>query len=204
MRSLHFAGLLALALAACEPKGLQITDANTPPAPGATSDATPVDVSGCSVRVEKAWIEQETPLRRYTSEAQTIGPTCQQAVAVLIIRAREGSPIYTWSSRTQDLMGLYDVSDTAAMKTALADWIDQSGAMLKTTADLPEWEETDGQPKRSEFPFMPESWIDKAGWDQLRRDKLDMFCFVQGRESMNCAVLRDGQMEEIGVQLFPG
>jgi len=202
MRTPHLAGLLALALAACEPQGLQITDANTPPA--SAPAATPVDVSGCSIHVEKAWIDQETPLRRYTTEAQTIGPTCQQAVAVLVIRASEGSPVYTWSGRTQDLMGLYDISDTAAMKTALTDWIDQSGAMLSTTADLPEWAETDGQPGRTEFPFMPESWVDKAAWDQLRKDKLDMFCFVQGRESMNCAVLRDGQMEEIGLQLFPG
>jgi hypothetical protein len=51
---------------------------------------------------------------------------------------------------------------------------------------------------------MPAEGIDKAYWDQLKADNLDTFCFVQGGESMKCAVLRDGQMEEIGLQLFPG
>jgi hypothetical protein len=179
---------------------LQLSDAGSPPAPATNVAAD----AGCAVHVGKDWINEETPLRRYTVEAQTLGPTCQQAVAVLVIRAREGSPIYTWSGRTEDLLGLYDAADAAAMKIALEGWIDQSGAMLKTTADLPPWEQTEGQPQRAEFPFMPESWLDKAGWDQMRADKRDMFCFVQGRESMNCAVLRDGQMEEIGLQLFPG
>jgi hypothetical protein len=194
---IHLAGLIVLALAGCEPRGLKLGDAPTPSLTGAPA-------ADCAVHVEKDWINEETPLRRYTSEAQTLGPTCEQAIAVLVIRAREGSPIYTWAGRTQDLLGLYDAPDTAAMKAALEGWIDQSGAMLKTTADLPAWEETEGQPKRAEFPFMPESWIDQSSWNTLRSEKLDMFCFVQGRESMNCAVLKDGQMEEIGLQLFPG
>jgi hypothetical protein len=196
MRPLPLAGLLALALAACQPNGLQLSDS----APA----ATPADAAAnCSVHVENDWINEETPLRRYTVEAQSIGPTCEQAVVVLVVRAREGSPVYTWAGRTQDLLGLYDVTDAAAMKPALEEWISGSGGP-NNTSELPPWEETEGQPKRAEFPFMPESWIDKASWDQMRADKLDMLCFVQGRESMNCPVLRDGQMEEIGVQLFPG
>jgi hypothetical protein len=185
---------LALLLCACEPQGLKMTETAAPP-------ATPAD---CAVHVEKAWIDQETPLRRYTSEAATTGPTCEAAVATLVIRAREGSPIYTWAGATRDIFGLKDAADPTAMKTALLDWINQDNSNLRTTDQLPPWEETEGQPKRAEFPFHPETWYDAAAWEALRKEKLDLFCFPQGGESLDCAALRDGQMESIGVQQFPG
>ena len=196
-----------LALAACQPPATETAK----PAEGATP--APVDAAamdGCNVSVEKTWIDQETPIRRYTAHASVLGPTCDQGVAVLVIRQREGTPIYTWSGLTTYLFGLKDAHDPAAMKTALTDWIDQGNVMNNTTDTLPPWEETDGQPKRTEFPFMPESWFDKAAWDALKAEKLDMFCFPQGGESTKCAVLRQGtadqptSMEEIGLQLFPG
>ena len=200
MRKSHLAGILflALAVAACEPQDSKPGEAVAPPF--ATADTK---TAGCAVHVEKDWINEENPLRRYTSEAQTLGPICRQAVAVLIIRAREGSPIYTWSGEVKHLFGLTDAPDAAAMKSALEEWITQSG-MLATTASLPAWEETEGQPQRAEFPFMPESWIDRETWDSLRAEELDVFCFPQGSESLRCADLRDGRMEEIGLQLFPG
>ena len=92
------------------------------------------------------------------------------------------------------------------MKAALADWIDQ-GTELDTTATLPPWEETEGQPKRAEFPFMPVEGMDKAAYEQLRKDKLPTLCFPQGIESAQCLALRnDGvaTLEDIGLQLFPG
>ena len=195
-----------LALAGCQPPA-EIAK------PVEGTSPTPVDTAatdGCNVSVEKAWIDQETPVRRYTAHASVLGPTCDQGVAVLVIRHREGTPIYTWSGLTTYLFGLKDAHDPAAMKAALTDWIDQGNVMNNTTDRLPPWEETDGQPKRSEFPFMPESWFDKAAWDALKAEKLDMFCFPQGGESTKCAVLRQGaadqptSMEDIGLQLFPG
>ena len=128
---------------------------------------------------------------------------------MLVIRQREGTPIYTWSGLTDYLFGLRDAADPAAMKEALSDWISQ-GPEVDTTATLPPWEETEGQPKRAEFPFMPAEGYDKAAWDALKAEKLEMFCFPQGMESQNCAVLRRGtadqpaSIEEIGLQLFPG
>ncbi len=61
------------------------------------------------------------------------------------------------------------------MRAALADWIDQSNSMLATTANLPRWEETDGQAKPAEFPFHPEAWYHAASWEALRNEKLDLF-----------------------------
>lgn len=196
-----------IALAACQPAAPPAEPAK--PADAAAPAETAAATDGCNVTVSKPWIDQETPMRRYTVDGSVLGPTCQQGVAVLVVRQREGTPIYTWSGQVEYIFGLKDAADPAAMKTALSDWIFQ-GAEVDTTATLPPWEETEGQPKRAEFPFMPIEGTDKAAWEQLKKDKLEMLCFPQGSESQNCAVLRpgaDGQpasMEEIGMQLFPG
>lgn len=195
-----------LALAACQPTATE--------APKKAEAAAPVETAaletGCNVTVSKPWINQETPIRVYTAEASVLGATCQQGVAVLVIRQREGTPIYTWAGQTDYIFGLKDAADPVAMKTALMEWIDQGADGPEKTGTLPAWEETDGQPKRTEFPFMPVEGTDKAQWEQLKKDNLEMFCFPQGVESSNCAVLRPGEdnvppsMEEIGIQLFPG
>ena len=205
MRIYLVVAVSVLALAACQPAATKAAEPATPAAPVETASVE----AGCNVTVSKPWIDQETPVRRYTAEASVLGATCQQGVAVLVIRQREGTPIYTWVGQVDYLFGLKDAADPAAMKTALLEWIDQ-GAEPEKTGTLPAWEETDGQPKRTEFPFMPIEGTDKATWDQLKKDNLDMFCFPQGSESANCAALRPGEdgappsMEEIGVQLFPG
>jgi hypothetical protein len=188
--------LLSLALlAACQPKGLQISE-TAQPAPPMGSEVT------CDVDAKKAWIERETG--SLIAEASVTGPTCEKGVALLVIRDSQETPIFTWAGATRDIFGLKDATNVVAMRGALTDWIDQSNSMLATTENLPPWEETEGQPKRSEFPFHPEAWYDAVAWDALRKEKLDMFCFPQGGESLDCAALRDGQMETVGVQQFPG
>ena len=191
-------GILSFALcllAACQPKGLQITE-TAQPAPPMGSALT------CDVRVEKAWVARESV--SYSSHALTTGPTCEKSAALLVIRDGQKTPVFTWAGATQDVFGLKDATNTVAMRAALLNWIDQSKSMLATTQALPPWEETEGQPRRAEFPFMPGSWIDEQTWDSLRTEKLDMFCFPQGGESLHCMALHDGRMEEIGLQLFPG
>ena len=195
-----------LALAACQPASPPSgAEAKASLGEAAADDA----VAGCTVSVEAPWIDTETPMRRYIAEAHVLGPSCEQGVALLVIRQREGTPIYTWSGLADFIFGLADANDPQAMKAALADWISQ-GDQVDTTASLPAWEETEGQPRRAEFPFMPESWFDKAAWEALKAENAEMFCFPQGMESSRCAVLRPGdgtvptQMEEIGLQLFPG
>lgn len=201
MKSMLALGLLTLSLAGCDPGPDQ---KSATPAPRVAGVATDPDAAGCNAHAEAPWIEQETPPRRYSAEATSLGKTCDNAVALVVIRAREGSPIYTWSGRARDIFGLKDASDAAGMKAGLADWIDQTNSTIRTTADLPSWEKTDGQAEREEFPFHPAAGLDKAGWDDLRKAKLDVFCFPQGAESLACAALRDGEMDDIGLQQFPG
>lgn len=195
-----------LALAACQPATPPASESAAPAAPPVET-ATAPPAGACDVRVETPWINEAT--RRYTIEANVIGPTCKQGVVLLVVRQGDGTPVFSWSGLTDYLFGLRDAADAAAMKAALSDWF-AGNAEIETTETLPPWEQTDGQPARAEFPFMPESWFDKAAWDALRAEKLPLFCFPQGIESMQCAVLREGEggqptgMEEIGLQLFPG
>ena len=126
----------------------------------------------------------------------------EQKEPKLIGYAADGFPIYAWSGAAQHIFGLADQPDTATMNKALADWMDSSA--IETTAALPPWDKTEGQPGRAEFPFMPAEWLDKATYEAMRTEKLHTHCFPQGMESLNCLVLRDGQVEEIGLQLFPG
>jgi hypothetical protein len=203
MKSAFAFSLAMLGLAACGPQTPAQVATPSVSSPEAAASAAPA-AGGCDAHVETSWIDQETPLRRYTAEATSLGPACEDAVALVVVRAREGSPIYTWSGAARDIFGLKEAADAASMKKALADWIDQTNTSLPTTDRLPPWDKTDGQKRPDEFPFHPAAGLDKAGWDALRKAKLDLFCFPQGGESLNCAVLRDGQMEEIGLQQFPG
>src|SRR5689334_22897052 len=132
-----------LALAACQPPA---TETAKPAEPAAAVQEAAAPATGCNVSVEKPWIDQETPIRRYTAEATVVGATCQQGAVLLVIRQREGTPIYTWSGQVDYLFGLRDAADPAAMKAALADWINQ-GPEPDNTSTLPQWEETEGQPK---------------------------------------------------------
>lgn len=202
------AAAAALALAACQPSAPP-ADPAKPADPAAPASAEQAAATGCNVSSETQWGPigpSDHPA--YRVEAWTHGSICEVSVVTLAIFARDGYPIYTWTGQSQFVFGLNEAKDAAAMKTALADWIDP-GPELETTATLPPWEETEGQPKRSEFPFMPADGMDKAAYEQLKKEAAPKYCFTQGGESMQCLALRSVEgsssyLEEIGLQLFPG
>jgi hypothetical protein len=198
--NLPMAGLLALSLAACQPKGLSLVE--VPPTAGTGAEAATI-AAGCDARVEKPWV---VGAATHMIEASTMGPTCAQAVVTLAVRAADGTPELAWSSRTQDIFGLYDAADADAMETALADWIDQSNSMFATASALPPWANGRQAPgaANEEFPFHPEGWLDQQSWELMRKDNAPVFAFPQGRESQAVFILRDGQLEPVGVQQFPG
>jgi hypothetical protein len=180
-----------LALAACQPAD--------------TTSADAALAAGCAVRAEAPWGPigaSDHP--SYRIEAYTNGSICEVAVITMVIRARDGYPAYVWAGEAEQLMGLGDQPDTAAMTKALGEWIDPTASNIQTTGDLPPWDETEGQAKRAEFPFMPAEWLDQETYEAIRTEKAPVYCFVQGMESLNCVALRDGQIEDLGLQLFPG
>ena len=192
MRLSALAGLLLIGLAACQPRGLQLTE--SPNAPSVNCDA----------RAEARWSPDTT--RTYDVQATASGPACGHDVVTLSVRGPDGSPVLAWAGRAADLFGLSDAPDAAAMKTALAAWIDQGSNNYTTASALPAWPEGGEAPasENAEFPFHPESWFDRAGWEQMRTENAPLFAFPQGRESLAVFLLRDGQLEPIGVQQFPG
>src|SRR5262245_7365204 len=62
-----------------------------------------------------------------TVSAQTLGETCAQAVAVIIMRNSSGEVTYTWSARTQDVSDLMDARTAPDMAKFLAQWISSEG-----------------------------------------------------------------------------
>jgi hypothetical protein len=192
MRLSALSGLLLISLAACQPRGLSL--AEVPDAP----------TLNCDARADARWLADAE--QTYDVQAVATGPTCAQDVVTLAIRARDGTPVLAWAGRAADLFGLHDAPDASSMKTALASWIDQRNSSLRTASALPSWPQGSDTPmsENAEFPFHPESWFDRAGWEQMRAENAPLFAFPQGRESLAVFLLRDNQLEPIGVQQFPG
>jgi hypothetical protein len=95
-----------------------------------------------------------------------------------------------------------DATDAASMEAALNEWI-WTPTSEGRTGDLGDWAEGEPGPG-GEFPFLPEEWISREDYLQLRKDNLPVFCHVQGRESLACYQLKNNALEKIGVQAFPG
>lgn len=193
MRTLTTAGFLILALTGCQPRGLSITDA-----------VPPETSAGCDARAQSKWVVDVT--QSYSVEAVASGPTCAQDVVTLVVRSQDGAPLLAWAGLTGHIFGLHDAPNPEAMKTALAGWSNQKNNSLSRTSALPEWREGRTAPgaEGDEFPFHAEDWLDRATWERMRTEDAPLFAFAQGRESLAVFLLRDGQLERIGLQQFPG
>ena len=184
-----------LALAACQPAA-----APTPEGKPPGEAAAPTAASGCAASAELAWPAE------LTASAVTTGPSCEKAAVLLVVRNAELEPLLVWSSPTSDVFSLYDRPDAAAMSAGLKEWLDQASNNMPSSSALPEWKagaEAPGDPA-SEFPFHVAEWLDRETYEALRVEDLVTFMFPQGRESAVVYVYRDLQLEEVGIQQFPG
>ncbi|RYG36245.1 MAG: hypothetical protein EON93_05355 [Burkholderiales bacterium] len=186
-------------LTACQP---QTPAVETPAAPVETATA-PAAADGCTAKVERPW-----GTGGYRVKAWTSGETCEAAVVTLAAYGSDGLPIYGWAGAAQFLFLLNDVKTPEQMQTGLNEWVGGDNLEPDLTGTLPPWEETEGQPKRAEFPFMPN--MEKDAYEALRQSNLNMLCYPQGMESQLCLALHPSEggapamVEEIGLQLFPG
>ncbi|HVY87883.1 MAG TPA: hypothetical protein VG942_03395 [Hyphomonadaceae bacterium] len=207
MRSALLAVFALSFAAACQPQGLQIVQQsrNAPEgAKPAPAKEAAVISSGCDARVTRPWpINAKENLE---AEAMVAGPTCATAVVTLVVRDKALAPLLAWAAPTQDVFGLYDAKDAEAMKGALNDFLDPDSSRLKTSADLPPWTRGKREPtvQNAEFPFHPDEGVDQSGYEDIRKAKIPVFAFPQGHESLAVYILRDGQLESVGVQQFPG
>ncbi|MBL8549111.1 MAG: hypothetical protein JNJ73_03935 [Hyphomonadaceae bacterium] len=158
--------------------------------------------SACSARAIGAWRPAASaPLR---VEAYAEGPNCTQAVATLVVRDATGGILWADAFAAARVMSLADARDALAMRAALARWIDPAATRLARASDLPPWPANAEYPASGEFPFYPESWLDRASYEALRARGDPIFCYVQGMESIACLALSGGQLSKVGVQTFPG
>lgn len=75
---------------------------------------------------------------------------------------------------------------------------------MQTSSALPEWPANADSPQNGEFPFYPAEGVTRDLYNQVRDANVPLYCYVQGMESSNCLALRDGALESVGVQSFPG
>ena len=146
--------------------------------------------TNCNAQAERKW-------RGLTIEAFSQGDACEDAVVTLVIRDKAGKPIWARAHIGAQLMNFSQdsIANSKAMVEKLSGWISGDGFM--TSADKLT---LDG-----EFPFTASSDIDAKALKAYRKQKLPLFCYIQGMESGNClAVDKDGAIVELGVQSFPG
>lgn len=157
---------------------------------------------GCDARGVSQWaVTGET----FSVEATTTGPDCARAVATLTVRNASGEPLYSEAFVTAQVMTLAPAHDSAAMNTALAEWV-APNTTLTATGSLPEWA-ANAQAPGGEFPFYPDNHPNgytRESYEAMRAANYPMFCFVQGMESLACFTYSDGGIEYLGVQTFPG
>lgn len=161
-------------------------------------EATSASV-GCVAHARSVWNPDAATQLSITAFAE--GPTCQNAVAVLVVRGADGGVLHTDVHQTEFVMLLNGKATPQDLDAALAEWIKIDPA---TTADLPAWDPKAETPVSGEFPFYPAEGVDRAAYETLRGQKLPMLCYVQGMESSACYVFRDGAFTDLGVQSFPG
>jgi len=136
-------------------------------------------------------------------EAASLGPTCAQAVATIVVRDENGV-LWTQVYPAAQVMVLAGARNDAAMRTALGEWIDSSNNTMSTSSALPDWPAGAPEPVSGEFPLYVDDSLDRTNYLELRERNVPVFCYVQGMESLNCLAYENGLMTPIGVQTFPG
>jgi hypothetical protein len=166
-----------------------------------TAERSPA-VSTCNAVASQPW----RPLSgvEFTIEASARGPDCAHAVATMAIRAPDSTVLWAEAAPTAHVMTLASAQNTPAMESALADWVNSTNNTMATTSALPDWPQNADGPVSGEFPFYVEPHWDRAAYLELRGQDAPLYCYVQGMESQACLALRDGRLDKVGVQSFPG
>jgi len=157
--------------------------------------------ASCSASAAVPWMPLKG--RAYPAEAFSNGPSCGLAAVTLVVRAPDGTALWVDAAPAAQLMTFVEVRTREQMARALSEWLSQAHS-FKTSAELPAWRNGEPAPKSGEFAFIPEAGMDRASYEKTRAEKLPLFCYVQGMESLSCIALKDGQMTKVGVQTFPG
>ena len=141
--------------------------------------------------------------RRFRVEAFSDGPTCQKAVVVFVVRDDRGVVLHHAAYQSEYVAITKDARTRTQMQSALSEWVGR-GASRDRHENLPNWTAGAPAPVPREFPFTPEDGITRAAYLTVKTNQTPLLCYVQGMESINCLVLREGTLEPLGIQSFPG
>lgn len=157
-------------------------------------------LTGCPATAERAWIDDGSV------SAIALGPSCETAALVLMLRDGEGALLYVGAHHPQDLFGFEEATvSPAAMTAALEDWV--AGGWPERGGELPEWDDEAQGALGGEFPFYVEPWLDAELYNSIRDENGPILCYIQGMESLACIARYPdafGAWVRIGAQSFPG
>lgn len=106
--------------------------------------------------------------------AQTIGPTCDKAIGLYVIRDSEGFPIWSWSAPVAHRFGaVFEAEDTEHVQNFVDRW---AQASLSTTQAAPAFDAlAQGQ-----------STLDQLTYEDIRARDLPMLCHFSGTGTEVC------------------
>jgi hypothetical protein len=157
---------------------------------------------GCASSVSQDWTAPGLP--GFTIEAFADGPTCADAVAVLVIRDASGAAVWAQAFIAAYNFLLREATTPEAMESALEEWVVTPATSAQTTSSLPEWSADSEQPG-GEFPLYPsELYSDRDYYAALRAADAPLLCVISGTESALCVAYTHERIDEVGYQSFPG
>ena len=170
-----FVVLAALALSACN---------QSSPTPAEQTTA-----AGCvrSATHDVRWTDPDTA---DLITARSEGPSCAQAVVLLVARNAQGDALWNFSSTYYDMTtggvppeNAPAVSDEQ-MDTFLRGWANVTAGMSGT---LPEWREGAAGPEAPTFHYSTS--FEREQYEAMRQRNLPMICYAAAAEATQCLVV---------------
>jgi hypothetical protein len=109
-----------------------------------------------------------------TITAHAIGPSCDKAIGLLVIRDAEGFPLWSWSAPLRHQFGdVFTAEDPEHMQNFLNRWVQPT---LTTTQTAPE------------FPLLApgQTTLDQLTYEDVRARDLPMLCHFSGTARQTC------------------
>lgn len=176
-----------LALAACSP-------APEAEAPAEVAAAPAASASGCSGLSSRDWSAVGSTY--YIIEAEARGATCQDAVATMRIKSRDGVTLFERAYPVAQVpLAFNPTNDQSGLRADLEAWT-QNTSETGTADWLPAW------PNGSLKPPTFEPAVPRNRYEAARGAQGPLFCFPDGNES-NACVAMDGDHATLLGSLTP-
>lgn len=109
-----------------------------------------------------------------TITAQTIGPSCDKAIGLYVVRDADGYALWSWSAPLRHAFGdVFAPEDTEHTQQFLDRWVIP---ILETTQNAPAWNDlTAGQTS-----------LDQLTYEDIRARNLPMLCHFSGTARQTC------------------